>query len=87
MFQRLMTLIFHDVIGRFMHVYLNNIFIYLNTVEEHEQHLKMIFNRLRVNTLYLKWLKYKLYAKRIDCLSHTIDDRKIHPDVDKLTQI
>jgi hypothetical protein len=87
MFQCLMTLIFHNVIGRFMHVYLNDIFIYSNTVEEHEQHLKMIFNKLRVNTLYLKWSKYKLYAKRIDCLGHTIDDRRIHPDADKLTQI
>jgi hypothetical protein len=35
-FQCLMTSIFCDVIGRFMHVYLDDIFIYLNTVEEHE---------------------------------------------------
>jgi hypothetical protein len=86
-FQCLMTSIFCDVIGRFMHVYLDVIFIYSNTIEEHEQHLKMIFNRLRANALYLKWSKCKLYAKCIDCLSHTIDDRGIHPNVDKLTQI
>jgi hypothetical protein len=86
-FQCLMTLIFRDIIGRFMHVYLNNIFIYSNTIEEHEQHLKVIFDRLRVNTLYLKWSKCELYVKCIDCLSHMIDDRRIHPDVDKLTQI
>jgi hypothetical protein len=43
-FQWLMTLIFCDVIGCFMHVYLDDIFIYLNSVEEHEQHLKVVFN-------------------------------------------
>jgi hypothetical protein len=43
-FQRLMTLIFRDVIGRFMHVYLDDIFIYSNSVEEHEQHLKVVFD-------------------------------------------
>jgi hypothetical protein len=86
-FQHLITSIFHDIIGRFMHVYLDDIFIYSNTVEEHEQHLKVIFDRLRVNTLYLKWSKCELYAKHIDCLGHTINDRGIHPDADKLTQI
>jgi hypothetical protein len=43
-FQCLMTSIFRDVIGWFMHVYLDDIFIYSNTVEEHEQHLKAVFD-------------------------------------------
>jgi hypothetical protein len=43
-FQQLMTSIFHNVIGCFMHVYLDDIFIYSNSVEEHEQHLKVVFN-------------------------------------------
>jgi hypothetical protein len=80
-----MTSIFHDVIGQFMHIYLDDIFIYSNTIEEQKQHLKVVFDRLRVNTLYLGWSKCELYAKRIDCLSHTINDRGIHPDADKLT--
>jgi hypothetical protein len=79
-----MTSIFCDVIGCFMHVYLDDIFIYSNSVEEHEQHLKVVFDRLRANVLYLKWSKCDLYAKRIDCLSHMIDDQGIHSDTDKL---
>jgi len=86
-FQRLMMSIFWDVIGKFMHVYLDDIFIYSNSVEEHEQHLKIIFDRLRKNSLYLKWSKCNLYAKEIDCLSHIIDDQGIHPDADKLASI
>jgi hypothetical protein len=86
-FQRLMTSIFCDVIGRFMHVYLDDIFIYSNSVEEHEQHLKVVFDRLRANVLYLKWSKCDLYAKRIDCLGHMIDDQGIHSNTDKLARI
>jgi hypothetical protein len=86
-FQHLMTSIFRDIIGQFMHIYLNDIFIYSNTVEEHKQYLKVVFDRLRANTLYLKWLKCELYAKCIDCLSHMINDRGIHSNADKLTRI
>ena len=70
-----------------MHIYLDDIFIYSNSVKEHKQHLKIIFDRLRKNSLYLKWSKCNLYAKEIDCLSHIIDDQGIHPDADKLASI
>jgi hypothetical protein len=63
------------------------IFIFSNTVEEHEQHLKVIFDRLRINFLYLKWTKCELYASHIDCLGHIIDNKGIHPDTDKLSHI
>ena len=86
-FQRLMTSIFRDVIGKFMHVYLDNIFIFSDTAEEHEQHLCVIFERLRANCLYLKWPKCDLYADRIDCLGHIIDKDGIHADADKLSCI
>lgn len=84
-FQRLLTAIFRDVIGKFMHVYLDDIFIYSDTVEDHERHLKLVLDRLRENTLYLKWSKCNLYAKTMDCLGHVIDDRGIHPDSDKMS--
>ena len=87
MFQRLMTSIFRDVIGKFMHVYLDDIFIYSNTPEEHEAHLCIVFERLRKNQLYLKWSKCELYAERIDCLGHIIDKNGIHADTDKLHRI
>jgi hypothetical protein len=77
-----MTSIFHDVIGHSVHVYLDDIFIFSNTPKEHERHLKEMFDRLRSNSLYLKWAKYDLYSKSIDCLGHIIDDQQIHPNMD-----
>ena len=86
-FQRLMTSIFRDVIGIYVHVYLDDIFIYSDSVKEHEEHLQTVFERLRENHLYLKWKKCQLYAKEIECLGHIIDDNGIHTDTDKMDRI
>ena len=42
-FQRLMISIFRDVIRKFLHVYLDDIFVFSNTVEEYQKHLRVIF--------------------------------------------
>ena len=52
-FQRLMTVVFHDYIACFVHVYLDNIFIYSSSIKEHEKHLELVFNKLREAQLYL----------------------------------
>ena len=52
-FQRLMTAVFRDYIACFVHVYLDDIFIYSSSIEEHEKHLELVFNKLREAQLYL----------------------------------
>jgi hypothetical protein len=86
-FQRLMTHIFRDYIGDFVHVYLDDIFIYSKTVEDHERHLSLVFTALRRARLYLSKEKVNLYAQRMECLGHIIDDEGIHADEDKMTRV
>jgi hypothetical protein len=86
-FQRLMTTIFQPYIGRSMHVYLDDLFIFSNTIEEHERHLHEVFETLRENRLYLKWKKCELYVESVDCLGHVIDERGIHVVKDKVDSI
>ena len=86
-FQRLMTSILRDMIGRSNHAYLDDVFTFSDSIEDHEGHLRTVFTRLRENKLYLKWSKCNLYARRMECLGHIIDDNGIHPDVDKLQRI
>jgi hypothetical protein len=43
-FQRLMMAIFWDVIGRSHHAFIDNIFIYSDSLEDHECHLKIVFS-------------------------------------------
>ncbi len=45
-FQRLMTAVFHEYIVQFVHVYLDDIFIYSSSIDEHEEHLAQVFDNL-----------------------------------------
>lgn len=83
-FQCLITVVFWDIIGIYIHVYLDDIFIYSETIEEHEQHLKLVFEKLRQQQLFVKQSKVELYTEKIDCLGHIINDNGIHLDTEKL---
>ena len=41
-FQQLMTAIFQDFLGRFVHVYLDDIFIYSRRIREHIEHIMKV---------------------------------------------
>ncbi|EEB91051.1 hypothetical protein MPER_10660 [Moniliophthora perniciosa FA553] len=83
-FQRIMVYAFRNYIGVFVYVYLDDIFVFSDTIEEHQHHLKLVFDRLRNLHLYLKAAKLDLYSMAMDCLGHLIDDKGLHADADKL---
>ena len=53
-FCTLMNKIFHHYLDQLVVVYLDDIVIYSNTLEEHVEHLKIVFQVLRENQLYVK---------------------------------
>jgi hypothetical protein len=52
-YQTLMNYLFGDYIGRFMDVYLDDIIIYSNSLEEHIVHVKKVIDVLQQEKLYL----------------------------------
>jgi Reverse transcriptase (RNA-dependent DNA polymerase) len=86
-FQRLMNSVFHDYIGVFIHVYLDNIFVFSDTIEEHQKHLELVFAKLQEQSLYLRTDKCKLHAEKVECLGHMIDKHGLHADSDKMACI
>ena len=86
-FQWLMTVVLREYIGRFVHVYLNDIFVFNNTLKEHERHLRLVLNALTKAEFYLEHDKCNLYAVRLDCLRHMIDKCGVHTDTDKMARI
>jgi hypothetical protein len=86
-FQRLVTDIFRNIIGRYVHVYLDDMFVFSNTIKEHEEHLEEVFRQLERAHLYLSKKKAELYATAMDCLGHVIDNKGIHASMDKMTKI
>jgi hypothetical protein len=85
--QRLMTIIFREHIGKFVHVYLDDIFVFSSSLEEHEDHLRIVFDVLRRNHLFLEKRKCSLYAEEVDCLGFRIDKDGIHVSTDKMERI
>jgi len=86
-FQRLMTWIFRDKLNKTVFVYINDIFIGTNTLEEHKEHLQYVLDTLRKESLYISAQKFFPYVERVDALGHIIDDDGIHTDVDKMAKI
>ena len=82
-----MIFVFRNKGGRFVFVYLDDIFIYSDSFEEHEHHLTVVFDILRREQLYLSAKKADLYSIRMDCLGHVIDDDGIHADTDKMHRL
>jgi len=86
-FQQLMTVVLREYIGWFVHVYLNDIFVFSNTLEEHKRHLRLVLDALTKVEFYLEREKCDLYAEKLDCLGHMIDEHGVHADIDKMVRI
>lgn len=85
--QRLMTWVFRDRIGKSVYVYIDDIFIVSDTIEQHEDDLAFVLRQLKKESLYIAPHKVQIYAESVECLGHVIDRRGIHADADKMAKI
>ena len=56
-YQRAMNAIFHDMLGYHMEIYINDIVVKSKKAIEHVNHLRKIFERIRLHKLKLNPLK------------------------------
>ena len=87
MFQCLMMHQCQHWIGWSIFIYLDNIFVYSNTVEEHERLLQAVVDILTKAQLHLSEKKVDLYVDWMDCLGHVVDHEGIHANMDKMLVI
>jgi hypothetical protein len=85
--QRLMTYVFRKRVGTEVWVYLDDIFIFSKTLEEHENALEYVFQCLHTEQLYISPNKFKPYAIRFNCLGHYRDENGLQASTDKLELI
>ncbi|SJK99843.1 uncharacterized protein ARMOST_03154 [Armillaria ostoyae] len=86
-FQAIMNLIFLLYIGRFMEIYLDDIIVYSNTLEEHMKHVKLIIDILKKEKCYLSENKVHFLAKELKVLGCIVDHHGICMDLDKVDAI
>ena len=86
-FMSMMNSIFRQYLDQFVVVYLDDIFLYSNSKEEHLKHLEIIFGLLRKEELILNLKKFVFLLKKIEYLGHVIGDGNIKIDDNKLAVV
>jgi hypothetical protein len=86
-FMCLMNGVFRDYLDKFVIVFLDDIFMYSKTEEEHEQHLRMVLRVLREHQLYAKLSKCSFDQRQIHYLGYIISKEGIVVDPEKVEAI
>ena len=74
-FQRLMDIVFTGLPEIELFVYLDDIVLYTDTLEEHEEKFDELINRLRKSNLHLQSDECEFLRPKVDYLGHIIDEK------------
>jgi hypothetical protein len=66
-----------EELDRFVVVFIDDILIYSETAEEHEEHLRIVLERLRQQKLYAKFSKCKFLMEKVAFLGHVLSAKGI----------
>ena len=86
-FCNLMNDVLFNYLDAFIVVYLDDIVVYSQTLNEHEMHLKRVFQRLREHKLYAKPKKCEFAREQITFLGHKISEGQILMDERKVQAV
>jgi len=86
-FQAMMNGVLHDFLRRFVLVFFDDILIYSATWTEHLQHVRAVFNVLRVNHLAIKQSKCTFGEQAVHYLGHIITSDGVTMDPAKVEAV
>ena len=80
-FQHLMKNIFREYLDKFVVVYLDDILVYSKNLKEHEEHVKLVLQKLRDARLCAKLEKCVFHQPKVEFLEYiiSIEDLLIDP--------
>ncbi|KAJ9521009.1 hypothetical protein QJQ45_022725, partial [Haematococcus lacustris] len=86
-FQRVMNNIFHDLLGKSVLVYLDDILIMSRSLEEHFMHLEQVLQRLQMHKLFARLSKCSFLRAMLKFLGHIVGKDGIAVDPAKVEAI
>jgi hypothetical protein len=86
-FMYLMNSVFMPELDKFVMVFINDIIIYSRSMEEHEEHLRIVLQRLREHQLYAKFSKCEFWIKKVPFLGHVVSPEGIAMNPSKVKEV
>ncbi|GKV13532.1 hypothetical protein SLEP1_g24528 [Rubroshorea leprosula] len=82
-YQRAMNVIFHDMIGKFMEIYIDDVVVKSHREEDHLVHLRKAFERMRQHGLKMNPLKCAFGVSAGNFLGYLVHERGLEVDKNK----
>jgi hypothetical protein len=86
-FMNLMNMVFMEYLDRSVVVFIDYILIYSKNDSDHEEHLRLVLQKLRDNQLYAKYSKCEFWIDKVPFLGHIISNGGISVDPAKVKEI
>jgi hypothetical protein len=83
-FMYLMNKVFMEYLDKFVVVFIDDILIFSKMEEEHEEHLRLVLEKLRSNQLYAKFSKCEFWLTEVAFLGHVISAGGVSVDPGKV---
>ncbi|MCO6516861.1 MAG: reverse transcriptase family protein, partial [Snodgrassella sp.] len=86
-FMDLMNRVFRDYLDKFVIVFIDDILVYSQSESQHEQHLRLVLQRLREHRLYAKFSKCEFWLPQVTFLGHIVSKDGILVDPSKIEAV
>ncbi|WVZ89047.1 hypothetical protein U9M48_035506 [Paspalum notatum var. saurae] len=86
-FMNLMNKVFMEYLDKFVVVFIDDILIYSKAEEEHEEHLRLVLQKLREHKLYAKLSKCEFWLDQVPFLGHIVSKGGIMVDPSKISSV
>jgi hypothetical protein len=86
-FMNLMNKMFMEYLDKLVVVFIEDILIYSKSESDHEEHLRLVLQKLRDNQLYAKYSKCEFWIDEVSFLVHIISNGGISADPAKVKEI
>jgi hypothetical protein len=86
-FMNLMNKVFMEYLDQFVVVFIDDILVYSQNKETHEDHLRLVLRKIRDNQLHAKFSKCDFWLKEVAFLGHIITNGGINVDPGKISEI
>ncbi|KAK5842830.1 hypothetical protein PVK06_005235 [Gossypium arboreum] len=83
----LMNRVFQPYLDQFVVVFIDDILVYSETEEKHDEHLRVVLQVLREKQLYAKFSKCEFWLKEVTFLGHVVSAEGIKVDPRKIEAI